>query len=402
MSESATINLATVGTAELEAMSVPIFAACLDTMSGEAIARFRRMRKLSSSHRVALEKYLAEHPEKRPGGADDVPLPGVAAAKGGSPAKAAKPSGAAKSSSFSGIKKRLRAWWEGVDVKDLDKVCAKAGGPQKTAAPAPARPAPAKPKVVFGPAMSRVEMLQKLWGEGFSLPGGEDFALRLVQGLTFDEKAPCLDIAAGLGGPSRSIGREYNIQIEGLEADPAIAAAGHGLSMRVGLGDMSPIRAGNAETETFENGRYGAIFAREMLFAIPERKALLTKLQRALAPNGALIITDFALSNDERPDAALKAWRAAEPVKPVPARIDEYGEMLAALNFKVRSFNDLSSEYVPFIQLGWKHLHTCLQDAKLPPETATMLMAEGNVWLARSKALESGRLRLLHFVAHPA
>jgi len=131
MSTATGINLATVGTAELEIMSEAVFKASLEQMSGEAIARFRRMRKLSSEHRQALEKYLVEHPEKRPGG--DEPQPAQAPAKAGKSTngagKPAKPAekriGKSKPSPFAGLKLRLCAWWEGVDVKDLPLIDAR-------------------------------------------------------------------------------------------------------------------------------------------------------------------------------------------------------------------------------------------------------------------------------------
>lgn len=424
MGESATINLATVGTAELEAMSVQVFTSCLERMSGDAIARFRRMRKLSSHHRQALEKYLVEHPDKRPGGAGEFEPPA-------SPAKSGQPAGTSKRGPFPDFKKRLRAWWEGVSVEELaaldaarekqggakSKVEKKAEAPvKKPAAKVEAAPAAAAPVAVeAAPAeaspdeagapevmpLDRFQIMQTLWGDGFHLPGGEEFALRLAQGMEFTPGKPCLDLSAGLGGTARALANAHHVIVEGIEADPELAGAGQAISDQLGFGQTAPVRCASADSVTFEDGRYQAIFARQALFRSANRKKLLAKLHRALTPEGALVITDFALSTDDVNDPAFAAWRAAEPGNPLPARIDEYGEMLAELKYKVNAFEDLTAEYLPLIQSGWKRLHTCLQNAKLPPETAAMLMAEGNLWLARSRALESGRLRLLHFTAHP-
>ncbi len=179
MSERSTINLATVGTAELEAMSVPVFASCLESMSSEAIVRFKRMRKLSASHRSALEKYLIKHPDKRPGGEDETSSSKAApsGAKGKkakkkdkATPKSAKPEGVDRRSSFPDFKTRLCAWWVGVEVKDLDTLDkrrgkkasptkAKNANAQPTAkSPPPAPPQPAPP----APPMSKAEVLQTL------------------------------------------------------------------------------------------------------------------------------------------------------------------------------------------------------------------------------------------------
>lgn len=416
MSESATINLATVGTAELEAMSVQVFAACLDTMSGEAIARFRRMRKLSNSHRVALEKYLVDHPEKRPGGADEAPPSSGGAPKkaAASPAKTGKPAGTPKRSPFPEFKKRLRAWWEGVDVKDLDNIEKQRAKPATDTPPPAARKAPAsvapskggavEAKAVAAtaeamPAASRVEMLQMLWGEGFTLPGGEEFTMKLLQGIDLQEEHPCLDITAGLGGGARAIAKQRNVTVEGIESDAALAAAGEALSERDGMGKTAPIRAADLMDAELAGKRYGAIFARETLFALDDRKKLFSRLASSLRPQGSIVLTDFMLSDRKPGTEAMQAWRAAEPMKPQPYTVDEYAEILDQLRFNVRACDDLSTEYGAFIQAGWKRLHTCLQNAKLPPETATTLMNEGNLWLARSRALDSGQLRLISIKA---
>ena len=64
MSNSTLVNLATVGSDELQTMPVAMFMAGLEHMSADAIVRFRRMRKLSDKHKAALEQFLNEHPEK--------------------------------------------------------------------------------------------------------------------------------------------------------------------------------------------------------------------------------------------------------------------------------------------------------------------------------------------------
>jgi hypothetical protein len=415
MSENATINLATVGTAELEAMSVQVFSACLDTMSGEAIARFKRMRKLSVSHRSALEKYIEEHPEKAPGqkGEAAAPAKPAKAAKPAKPAKApksakpakvkaAKPDKAKGPSPLTGLKRQLRAWWVGVAVKDLDAYD-KNGGKTASASPTAANAAPkAAPAAVAAPAtdenlpsLSRSEMLQMLWGEGYALPGGEAFTARLLSGLELPVGHPCLDITAGLGGDAIAIASQHNVVVEAIEPDPDLAEAARSYSFANGAGQLAPIVNVDPLVHSFTARTYSAIFARETLFTMPDRKKLLANVVPSLLPLGNIILTDFMLTDRKSGVPEMKAWRDVEPVRPLPYTVDEYTELLDENRFSVRGCEDLSADYIKFIQAGWKRLHTCLQTAKFSPETATMLMNEGNVWLARCKALECGQLRLI-------
>lgn len=403
MSGKTAINLATVGTAELEAMSVQVFHSSLETMSGEAIARFRTMRKLSKDHRQALEKYLVEHPEKRAGGGG---APAPSDAKPASPA----PSGKARRSPFPEFKRRLRAWWEGVDVDDLallDAARTKVEDKSEKPAPEKSGATPSETKGDSGPAAptnERVEIVQKLWGEGFSLPGGETFLLNLIKTTNFPAGHPCLDVAPGLGGGMRAIARARKVTVEGIERDPLLAMTGGTISDRLGMTKEAPIRCGDPETETLTEGRYAAVFARETLYCYADRKPFLAAVSRALADGGSLILTDFVLTDRLNKDETLANWRAAEPRKPVPATREDYSELLRELRYQIKVFDDLTAQYVSLIQAGWRQLHSYLQSAKLPPETATMLIEEGNLWLARSRALESGSLRLIyvHALMHKA
>lgn len=416
MSESATINLATVGTAELEAMSTQVFASCLDGMSGEAIARFKRLRKLSAAHRSALQKYLDEHPEKMPGGEAAAPAPKAAkdkkaakpaakAAKGGkaapAAAKPAKPSGP---SPLEGVKKQMRAWWVGVDVKDLeayDKAKAKAASANATAnkeaeantASKPVEAAPPEKEML--PVVSRADLLQMIWGDGFALPGGKDFTTKLMAGIDLPKGAPLLDITAGLGGEASAIATQFNVIVEGYEADPDLAKAGQNWTTAKGVPTHASVTCADPVVQPFTEKTYSAIFARETLFTVADRKKLLANIVPALKPLGSIVLTDFMLADRKSGIPEMKAWRDAEPARALPYTVDEYSELLDQNKFSVRACDDLSTEYIAFIQNGWKKLHTCLQTAKFSPETATMLINEGNVWLARCKALESGQLRLI-------
>lgn len=397
MSDGTTINLATVGTAELEAMSVPVFTSALDSMSGEAIKRFKKMRKLSASHRSALEKYLVEHPEKLNGEA--------ATAK--TDAGDETPKGVDRRGGFADFKRRLKAWWEGEILKDAKpakkdkKKKTKKAAKAKAPAPKPAAPvaAPAPAPVEPPPAvMTKSEILQMLWGEGYALPGGAQFTQKLTKDIELADGERCLDISAGLGGDACALAQQRKVVVEAFETDAELMENSRAIVTRAGLKDAVILSQGDAATNPFADQAYAAIFARENLLTQPDRKKLMANIVPALRPEGSIIITDFMLADRSSDNEVVKSWCESEPVKPVPFTMDEYSELLAENHLAVGECNDLSEDYIKFIHEGWKRLHSFLQTAKLSPETATMLIGEGNMWLARCKALESGQLRLINMV----
>lgn len=396
MSDGTTINLATVGTAELEAMSVPVFTSALDSMSGEAIKRFKKMRKLSASHRSALEKYLVEHPEK---------LNGEAA-----PAKTdagdKTPKGVDRRGGFADFKRRLKAWWEGEILKDAKPAKKDKKKKTKKAAKAKAAPKPAAPVAAPAPApvepppavMTKAEILQMLWGEGYALPGGAQFTQKLTKDIELADGERCLDISAGLGGDACALAQQRKVVVEAFETDAELMENSRAIVTRAGLKDAVILSQGDAATNPFADQAYAAIFARENLLTQSDRKKLMANIVPALRPEGSIVITDFMLADRSSDNEVVKSWCESEPVKPVPFTMDEYSELLAENHLAVGECNDLSEDYIKFIHEGWKRLHSFLQTAKLSPETATMLINEGNMWLARCKALESGQLRLINMV----
>ena len=409
MSDTALVNLATVGSDELQAMPVAVFTSALESMSGDAIARFRRMRKLSAAHRQALEKYLVEHPEKRPGQQ-------AAPDSGGGRKSAPKKTRSTETGFVMEALLRLIAWWEGMDTDDVARAKGVARRKKKKKTKKVKAPPVAKPKAIAEPAvpaatpaaapdasdaplLGRIDIIQKLWGEGFSLPGGPEFAVKLMRPLAFEKDGLYLDLAPGLGGAMRAVAKTFGVTVKGLETDAQLAAAGQEMSEQAGAAAMAPIlaRPDGFTADDFEpKGRYAAIFMRETLFAVEDRASMLALVGRALRDGGSLMFTDFVLARDEIDDDMLVVWQNAEAAPVFPWTEAQYREALEGQHYNVDRIEDLTAEYLPLIHAGWRHFHDCLQNAKLPPETAAMLLREGNAWLARSRALETGMLRLLH------
>jgi hypothetical protein len=51
----------------------------------------------------------------------------------------------------------------------------------------------------------RIALTDRLWGEGFTTPGGAEYVIDFIQLLDLSEKKSLLNVGAGLGGPTRSI-----------------------------------------------------------------------------------------------------------------------------------------------------------------------------------------------------
>src|SRR5690606_20383156 len=316
MSNRTLVNLATVGSDELQAMPITVFTTCLEQMSAEAVDRFQRLRKLNASQRAAVEQFLAQKTgkpapalrgvAKRPSSTDTKQKDGEAGAKG-----------PVQVSLWMDLMLRLLAWWEGVDTDALARARGikrwrRPAKPKSTSA-APTAPAaiPQEKPAEALPPLTRVELVQKLWGEGFSLPGGEAFALRVARAATPPKNALCLDLAPGLGGGMRAVALALGVRINGIECDPELAEAAASLSS--GVEDSAPIRGAydGLGREDFEPaGGHAASFMREAMFAVEDRERMLAAMHESLTEDGSLILTDFVVTGD---GDAVAHWQAVEP-----------------------------------------------------------------------------------------
>lgn len=407
MSNGTQVNLATVGSDELKAMPLAVFNSCLEQMSNESIARFKRMRKLSDVQRAAVERALAEPESKRKSGkgaagTQPTTQKAAAASKGERSGETAVPKDPKQATFIKDLLLRLIAWWDGVDT---DALARSRGIKRWKRKPKPAK---AEPSAVMdnavpepeAPPLTRVDLLQRLWGEGFSQPGGADFALRIAAAARIGNGSLCLDLAPGLGGGMRAIARATNARMTGIESDRELAQAAAAMSTAAGMNEIAAITPASFEGLSAEDlasdDGYAAVFMREAFFAVEDREQMLEAIHGALQEDGSLLLTDFVIDSDpDRPiSQAVAHWRAAEPDVADPWTEAEYRSALEAQHYNVERFDNITAKYLPLVKEGLRRFHDCLQNAKLPPETVPILMREGNLWLARSQALESGHLSI--------
>ncbi len=377
-------------------MSQREFVSGLSEMSPSAIDRFKRMRKLSAEHNEALTTFLRQHPEKRMTAQTSQARPGSsrvkAKTKNGTAKPQPKPSASKQDADDDGyvqLWSRVRAWWDGEDfIPQTSKVTAK----KPKAASDRAREAP------VDPAVERRQIIQSIWGEGNSLPGGETMTFNLIGEAKPSSDSHIVDLSGGLGNGVRYIASKTGAMVEGFERDSDLANAANKLSEATDFADRASIRSYDANQldQALDKNSYNIVVAREMLCFLPDRKAALSVIGESLCPNGSLIFTDFVLANRSTENKSVIDWRQAEPEKPYPATVDEYRELLLELRFDVKSMDDITASYIAAIQTGWKAMVESLKSGSFSRTYVDTLMAEGQVWLSRSRALESGQLRVVH------
>jgi len=291
---------------------------------------------------------------------------------------------------------RFKAWWEGVDVNDL----LRDGRQRKTEAASIAVNETLKREESGEWPDLRLQVLKRLWGEGFIYPGGPRQAVRLVKPMNLDPTKTVLDLTAGLGGGTRAMSEAFGLWITGMETDPVLAAKAHELSVVAGMEKKAPISPCDIETLELQTGRYDGVLIRDRFWSIKDKEQVLRKVDSSLKSKGHLILTDLALKDTASTACdAVQSWMEAEGERCTPWTMDDYRNIFSDVRMETRIFKDEAEEYRALILNGWSDFVENLANEELDRDFVDMLMQEAKEWQRLVRALETGDLCYLRIHA---
>lgn len=267
-------------------------------------------------------------------------------------------------------------------------------GPLRLGAPtADARPPTAWPA-------SRLALTNRLWGAGFTFPGGEIETLRLSRPMGTSSAASLLLVGAGGGGPASSIVRNLGAWVTAMEHDPSLLAAARGLISRSQLTKKVSIKPWDPNKPDFGDKTHHHCLALEpLLGAQPE--PILDGLARALRPGGQIVLTELGAPEPLNPkDPVVRRWGELERRDPAdvlaPVAITR---MLGRIGLDVRVTEDISDRHIEQALLGWRVTMRDLAGEKPNRQEAAQLVAEAELWLLRRRLIRDGRLRMMRWHA---
>ncbi len=269
----------------------------------------------------------------------------------------------------------------------------------------PTVPEPVEVAGAWPPA--RIAVVDQLWGEGFTLPGGADETLRLAKPLGLNSSATVLMLGAGGGGPVRTLASTLGVWVSGFEADPALAALAATRSQLAGLAKRGAIQPWNPAAPEFRHSFFQHALAIEPLCgAAPE--PVLAALADSLKPQGQFALTELVA--DIRPgqsgrngagelESQWTQWLALEGRQAPPPSEATLSDMLRRLQFDVRISEDISARQERMAIDGWQRVVQALAEGKREPARIKALVAEAERWLLRERLMRAGRLRLIRWHA---
>lgn len=273
------------------------------------------------------------------------------------------------------------------------KPAAKKAAPKKTNSPFEKQKQPAAP--VHWPP-NRLNVIEKLWGMGYTTPGGADRVKLLLPLLQLDEKKSMLLLGAGLGGIAETAVEETGVWVTGFEPDKELAKLGMDSMKRAGLQRKAPIRFDPMEGLQLKPKSFDAMMAFDAIHSVTDKKALFESVTEALRLDGEMMFISYVLPDTNPPSTKVQIWAKHESL---PAHLwpaEAMMAMLNSLNLDVRPPDDITQEYRLIILKAWMDfLSTMKKDELL--SVAADLVGECERWADLITAIDSGELKVLKF-----
>jgi len=281
-------------------------------------------------------------------------------------------------------KLRFKAWWEGGQVNVPKKTFS--GGSTTSRIPE-------KPKIW---SANHPEVIQRIWGEGFHCPGGEEFITQFVKPLGLNEAMSVLDLTAGLGGIARSITRNTGAWVTGLEVDPGLAEVGMEMSRYVELHKRASVTLYDPEDFSLDK-RFDAVIAREGFFMVKRKNELLSTIAKSMKSRAHFTFTDYVFRHSAGKGEEIVDWREKEPRPPHPWTIAQYIERMKQLKMDIRITEDITDKMRAMILTSFETLPERLPKYKADEATQNLVVEELEVWKNRLHILETGDVRVYRF-----
>lgn len=291
-------------------------------------------------------------------------------------------------------KSRLKAWWEGYDVPrskdESDKRMSHRDYQAEQLEQIPGKSEHWTP--------ARVRVAEFVWGQGFHTPGGAEQVSTLMKPFGLDEKMSVLELGAGLGGAARLMARDTGAWVTAYETDEVLQRAGMARSIKAGMEKKAPVLLFDWDEIQLDK-RFDAIFSKEEFYTVRWKEPLFETLRNAMKPRGQLVFTDFVLKHSAKTATAVTAWRDTEPVKPYPQTVGQAVEHMQKNGFDVRTAEDITEKYCTDVLMAWDTLTTTLPQSARDDALKAVILDEGEKWMRRLAALQTGDLRVHRFYA---
>lgn len=282
------------------------------------------------------------------------------------------------------FRERFMAWWEGYEPLAPE--------------PRPKKVRPTHEVRYDAPEQrwetTRLRLVQDVWGEGFSSPGGAEHVADMVKFFGLNPAMSVLDIGAGLGGATRTMCENFGVWVNGFEADKNLAEAANALSHKAGLAKRASITHFDPETFTRKAKSADCVFSKEFLYTVADKPEFLRSIESIMKSRGQLLFTDYMLAKPHLRSKCIESWIDFEPNGAHPWAESDYRQVLEEMHLDIRIVEDTTDSFQKMVTSSWAAFIRIAKTAGLSPEIYPALGDEVELWARRMQAIEAGDLKV--------
>lgn len=305
------------------------------------------------------------------------------------------------------LKKKVAAWWQGVDVEDLD-------WPEEEDSVEAFDEAEVGEKLgeSVDPFSAQYDLShfivvsQEIWGKGFVTPGGPDFIDEWGQQLSLNKDKSSAFIGSGLGGQAREISKSTGSWITGYERIRELVEEGADQANMAGMAKNATSEVYDPETTEFPESKYDAILAKEEFIFIEDKARIIEQIAGSLKKKGLFMFTDYVSVDGDVPAPELEEMFGTLLGQPRLWTEKDYVSKMEDCGLDIHVNEDFSHRYVEFIGSGWSRYRDIVAGIKdgeeSDQEKARLLHLVADAaehWTRIATSLGSGDMQVRRFLA---
>lgn len=235
----------------------------------------------------------------------------------------------------------------------------------------------------------RVQVIERLWGEGRALPGDESYLDSLTSQLGLTHESSVLDLSAGFGDMARFIAERYKTYVTGLEQDQFLAARGMIMSIAAGKSKQASVTP--YDPVIFDAARkYDCVIAREIFYKIIGKEKFFQVVNSSIKSGGGhLVFTDYVVEAAARSKPAVVKWLDFER-DAVPMALIEIVKTWKQAGYEVRVMEDQTQLYKTMILKGLADFVAFAEIHKIGLASQMTIAEEITPWTKRLAAFQQG------------
>jgi MPBQ/MSBQ methyltransferase len=122
---------------------------------------------------------------------------------------------------------------------------------------------------------------------------GREATLELANRAGITSGTRALDVGGGLGGPARTLAREFGCAVEVLDLTEEYCRTGEMLTARTGLSDLVSFRHGNALEMPYPAASFDVAWTQHSSMNVADKERLYKEIYRVVRPGGRLALHEI-------------------------------------------------------------------------------------------------------------